>query len=88
MDDSISAPFDYHALDAETRQFVLQKADETHGLLKRTAEHILHIGQNLQAVKEKLPHGQFLLWVETEFEMSRWTARNFIHVAEKLEDKW
>ena len=88
MDDSISAPFDYHALDAETRQFVLQKADETHGLLKRTAEHILHIGQNLQAVKEKLPHGQFLPWVETEFEMSRWTARNFIHVAEKLGDKW
>jgi len=59
MDDSISAPFDYHALDAETRQFVLQKADETHGLLKRTAEHILHIGQNLQAVKEKLPMGNF-----------------------------
>jgi len=88
MDDSISAPFDYHALDAETRQFVLQKANETHGLLKRTAEHILRIGQNLQAVKEKLPHGQFLPWVETEFEMSRWTARNFIHVAEKLGDKW
>jgi hypothetical protein len=88
MNDAISVPFDYQTLDAETRQFVQQKADETHGLLKRTAEHILRVGQNLKAVKEKLPHGQFLLWVETEFEMSRWTANNFIHVADKLEDKW
>lgn len=88
MDEMISAPFDYHTLDIETRQFVQQKADETHGLLKRTAEHILRVGQNLKAVKEKLPHGQFLLWIEAEFEMSRWTANNFIHVADKLEDKW
>ena len=88
VDEMISAPFDYHTLDIETRQFVQQKADETHGLLKRTAEHILRVGQNLKAVKEKLPHGQFLLWIEAEFEMSRWTANNFIHVADKLEDKW
>ncbi len=80
--------FDYQVLDTETRQYVQQKADETHGLLKRTAEHILRIGQNLKAVKEKLPHGQFLLWIETEFEMSRWTARNFMRVVDKLEDKW
>jgi cell division protein FtsB len=85
---SASASFDYHALDTETRQFVQLKANETHGLLKRTAEHILRIGQNLKVVKEKLPHGQFLLWIEAEFEMSRWTARNFIRVADKLEDKW
>lgn len=80
--------FEYHILDDEARHFVQQKAHETHGLLKRTAEHILQIGQNLRAAKEHLPHGQFLLWIETEFGMSRWTARNFIRVADKLEDKW
>jgi archaellum component FlaC len=86
-----SAPqkrFDYDSLDEATRELVQRKANETHGLLKRTAENILRIGQNLRAVKEKLPHGQFLLWIETEFEMSQWTARNFIHVAEKMEDTW
>lgn len=88
MSEPVSIPFDYQALDEKTRQFVQQKADETHGLLKRTAEHIVHIGQNLKAVKEKLPHGQFLPWLEKEFEMSRWTAQHFIRVAEKLEDKW
>lgn len=88
MSEPATPPFDYQALDSKTRQFVQQKANETHGLLKRTAEHILQIGQNLRVVKEKLPHGQFLLWIETEFEMSRWTARSFIRVANKLEDKW
>lgn len=88
MSKSDTLSFEYNALTPEVRQFAQQKANETHGLLKRTAEHVLQIGQNLRAVKEKLPHGQFLPWVEKEFEMSRWTARNFIHVADKLEDKW
>lgn len=88
MSEPVPSLFDYQALDVETCQFVQQKADETHGLLKRTADHILRIGQNLRAVKEKLPHGQFLSWVRTEFGMSRWTAQNFIRVAERLEDKW
>ncbi len=88
MSESDTISFEYDALTPEIRQFAQQKADETHGLLKRTAEHVLQIGQNLKAVKEKLPHGQFLPWIEKEFEMSRWTARNFIRVADKLEDKW
>lgn len=88
MSEPVPSSFDYHTLDADTRQFVQQKANETHGLLKRTAEHILQIGQNLRAVKEKLPHGQFLPWVAAEFEMSRWTAQHFIRVADKLADKW
>ncbi len=88
MNELAAPPFDYQALDEETRQFVQQKADETHGLLKRTAEHVLRIGQNLRAVREKLPHGQFLPWLAAEFGMSRWTAQHFLHVADKLEDKW
>ncbi len=80
--------FDYDSLDEATRELIQRKTHETHRLLKRTAEYILLIGQNLKAVKEQLPHGQFLLWIEAEFGMSRWTARNFIRVADKLEDKW
>ena len=88
MSNAVQMTFEYDVLDVETRQFVQQKADETHGLLKRTAEHIIRIGQNLQAVKAKLPHGQFLAWVQVEFGMSRWTAQNFMRVAENLGDKW
>ena len=39
------------------------------------------------AAKEELPHGQFLPWINAEFEMSRQTADNFIHVAERFDDK-
>ena len=88
MNELTTPQFDYQTLDEETRLFVQQKADETHGLLKRTAEHVLRIGQNLRAVREKLPHGQFLPWLAAEFGMSRWTAQHFLQVAEKLEDKW
>jgi len=70
-----------------TRTFVQQKTDETHLLLKRTAENILAIGLILQAVKERLPHGQFLPWLQTEFAISRMTANHFMQVAEKFADK-
>ena len=82
------SPFDYDELDQETREFVQQKADEIHGLLKRTAENIVKIGRYLSMVKECLPYGQFLSWLQAEFAMSRWTAQNFMRVAEKFADTW
>jgi hypothetical protein len=90
MSDLVQASFDifegfnYEALPTETREFVIQKTDETHGLLKRTAENIIKVGQNLIAVKEKIGHGNFLPWLKAEFDMSDQSARNFIHVAEKF----
>ena len=88
MSDMQASSFSYEILDEPTRQFVEQKAYETHGLLIKTAESVLLIGQNLRGVKERLPHGQFLSWIEAEFGMSRWTAHHFMQVADKLEDKW
>ncbi len=88
MSEAQASSFSYEHLDEQTRQFVEQKAHETHGLLKKTAESVLLIGQNLRSVKERLPHGQFLSWIEAEFGMSRWTAQHFMQVTDKLEDKW
>lgn len=79
--------FDYRLLSADTRVFVLEKTDETQWLLKKTAENIILIGKNLQAVKAKLPHGMFLPWLKSEFGMSRQSADNFAHVAERFGDK-
>ncbi len=83
----IQAIFAYEALDEGTRIFIQQKTDETHLLLKRTAENILAIGQILQSVKEHLPHGQFLPWLQAEFGMSRMTANHFMQVADKFTGK-
>jgi hypothetical protein len=86
-EDVFKTTFDYDALDSETRAFVRQKAAETHGHLHRSAETVVKIGQNLQAVKERLPHGQFMVWIQAEFGMTYQTARNCIRVAERLGDK-
>ncbi|MBA2392052.1 MAG: DUF3102 domain-containing protein [Ktedonobacteraceae bacterium] len=87
MQENVQTIFAFEALDEGARTFVQQKTDETHLLLKRTAENILAIGLILQAVKERLPHGQFRPWLQAEFGMSRMTANNFIHVAERFADK-
>jgi hypothetical protein len=36
---------------------------------------------------ERLGHGNFLPWIEAEFGMSEWTARNFMRVAEEFGGK-
>jgi hypothetical protein len=79
--------FDYETLDEEIRSFVQRKTDETRGLLRRTAQNVIAIGRNIQAVKEQLPHGQFLPWLQTEFAMTERHARNFMHAAARFGNK-
>ncbi|GHO96625.1 hypothetical protein KSF_066730 [Reticulibacter mediterranei] len=85
--DQPQATFDYATLDGETRAFVQQKAEETHTYLKRTAEDIVQVGQNLLAVKQRLGHGHFMAWLQAEFGMSYHTALNCIRVAERFGGK-
>jgi hypothetical protein len=75
--------FDYGLLDEETRVFVRVATVDIQARLKRTAEDIIAIGEQLLAVKERLEHGQYVQWLKTEFDMGQATAYNFIHVAEK-----
>ena len=55
--------------------------------LKRTVEDIIEIGRELTAVKDELPHGQFLPWIAAEFEMSDRTANDFMNVANRFGGK-
>ena len=83
-----SLVFDYRLLSADKREFVMQKTDETQILLKRTAENIIEIGENLLEVSDILPHGQFLPWLKSEFDMGRSTAYNFMQVAKRFKGKF
>lgn len=73
--------FDYAGLDEPTRAFVQDKAQRIHARLKRTAEDIIAIGQDLIEVKSRLGHGNYECWLKSEFEMSLWTANKFVQVA-------
>jgi hypothetical protein len=41
------------------------------GLIRRTVDDIITIGQALIRQKQALPHGSFLPWIDAEFAMSR-----------------
>ena len=74
--------FNYAELDAGTRTLVEQRTIEIRELVKRTAHGVIEIGQKLIEVKELLGHGNFLAWLEAEFDWAERTARNFMRVAE------
>lgn len=100
MSDLVQIRFDYGVLDEETRVFIKVKTAAIQARLKRTAEDIIAIGQDLKEVQERLKrknegqgfrgenqgNGQFLAWLSSEFEMSHMTAYRFMSVADKFGD--
>lgn len=83
----MQATFDYSALPVETALELRMSAERVRMRLKRSAEDIIAIGQELTEAKERLPHGQFLPWIAVEFEMTDRTALNFMRVAERFGSK-
>lgn len=53
-------------------------------LTAQTAENIIEIGRTLLEVKENIPHGEFLSWLENEVNYSKSTAYNFMKVAKEF----
>lgn len=84
MSDALLVAFDYDSLDPGTREFVRRAADETHGLMRRAAGDIVGIGENLLAVKERLPDMKYSAWLRAEFALSRQSAYRYMRVAEKF----
>lgn len=80
----ITTVFNYTQLDAETRIVVEQRTSEIKTLMRRTAQDIIEIGEKLIEVKERLPHGAFGGWLESEFGWSQETARRFMNVAREF----
>lgn len=74
----------YPNLAPETLTLIQQHTNEIKGLMHRTAQDIIHIGQRLIEVKQYLGHGNFTNWLKLEFNWSISTATKFMHVAEQL----
>lgn len=65
----------------------VEKAQHIHARLKRTAEDIIAIGQDLLEVKARLGHGSFGKWLQSEFGMTDRHALNFMRVASRFGSK-
>lgn len=76
--------FDYAILEAETRKNIQQYTNEIKGLMNRTVQNTIEIGQKLIEVKEQLGHGNFTNWLKFEFHWSISTATRFMQVGEQF----
>ena len=76
--------FNYDLLETKLADKVRTAADRIRERIKKTVEDIIEVGNDLLAVKEALPHGQFLPWLRAEFGWSERSAQNFMSVAEQF----
>ena len=76
--------FNYDLLETKVAEKVRTSADRIRERVKKTVEDIIDVGNDLLAVKEALPHGQFGPWLKAEFGWSERSAQNFMSVAERF----
>jgi Protein of unknown function (DUF3102) len=76
--------FNYDLLDSRVAEEARSSAQRIRDKVKRTIEDIIEVGNDLLAIREALPHGQFGPWLAAEFGWTERTARNFMAVAERF----
>lgn len=76
--------FDYSFLNTETSCFVRERTEQIKLRIQRMEADILAIGNYLIEVKEKIGHGQYLRWLEIEFNWSDRQARRYTGTAKRL----
>ena len=86
-DAGIELVFDYSVVDDVHRDLVKAAARAIKPRLKRAAEDIFVIGRELMGVREFLPYGSYVDWLDVEFSLSVRQAYRFISVAERLSGK-
>ena len=62
-------------------------ANRIRARIRRTTVDIIETGNDLIAVKSRLDHGEFIVWIDREFQMTDRTARNYMLAAEWAADK-
>ena len=70
----------------ETLNFLDDSAEEIRGILSKTAEGFIRIGQILTEAKKRIDHGSFLNWVDREFNWKRAMASQMMLVYERFGD--
>ena len=77
----VESRYDYSGLPVNVAKQVRSAANRIKKMLGEMAGDIVRIGLDLIAVKEQLAHGEFGIWLESEFEWKRQTAENYMNVA-------
>ena len=75
--------FDYDALPKKDIQFVKQTTREVNLLLERSTGDIIAIGQKLIEMKNRLGHGHWRAWLQTQWPLDISLANRWMNVARK-----
>jgi hypothetical protein len=73
--------FDYDSVTEKNRAWLVQITEKVRRLHERTASGAVEMGKYVLQAKERLPHGQFMGWVEMELPFGRDTAQRLMNVA-------
>lgn len=86
---ALAAPlnYDYSLIAEEHREKVRSAARDIKSLGVRVKESMISMGQRLLETKELLPHGQFQVWIETEFGLAYRTAAEWMNAARQYHGK-
>lgn len=76
--------YDYSQIPEAHRDAIKRSAINIKPRLKRAAEDIFVIGEELAATKARLLHGEYTNWLEVEFGLSERMAQRFVNVRERL----
>lgn len=87
MDDLDITPTAVEIIDPKQQRLAVL-AEDTRTRMKRSALDIYHIGANLLEAQNLLAHGEFLPWIQAEFDMSQRSAYKFISVAKAFQGKF
>jgi hypothetical protein len=71
----------------DSKGIVIAATERINLRLRRTAEDIVLVGQDLKMIKDSLDQGQFSEWISDNFDMTHRTANNFINVYSKFHDR-
>ncbi len=83
--------YDYALIATEHRDAVRNAAVDTKTRLTRMRRDVVGIGKNLLGAKERLGHGQFTEWFDSEFKsdfnLSERSAQYFMSIAQTFSDR-
>jgi CheY-like chemotaxis protein len=84
---TINQHFDYSILDENLADYIFEKTNIIKKLFKRTIQDTLDIGQALIEIKAKLNYGQFITWLNSEFNWNERTAQRYMKVAKEFQNE-
>ena len=79
--------FDYNTIAADLAEDLRSDAHRIYQRITKSTSDLIEIGRDLNAVKARLAHGQFVHWVESEIGIHPRSAQRYIQVADLADAK-